>query len=86
MMAPRKNNDELIRQQWKAVGLATTATTTLVVSILIGWGMGTLVENRWPHDGLFLAAGLLLGVIAGFVEMFQIIHRAYLEQKNKNGK
>ena len=75
--------DEVVRRQWRALALATSATAVLVVAILIGWGIGTFLENRFPTGGLLLAGGLLLGAIAGFVEMFQLVRRAFLESKDQ---
>ncbi len=80
----RQPQNETVQRQWKLVGLVTTATTSLVVAILIGLGLGSLAEARWPFGGLWQAAGALLGIVAGFVEMFQLIHRAHLEDKHSN--
>ena len=76
-----KKRDAEIRRQWRMVGIATTAASVMVVSVLIGWGIGTYLDARFGGNGLWLLAGLLLGAVAGMVEMFQMIRRAYLESK-----
>lgn len=63
-------------QEFKSLGELSVIGMTLVVATLIGYGIGYWAEHRWP----FLApwggiAGALLGIVAGFIEMFRTIRR-----------
>ena len=42
------------------------------VSVLVGWLLGAGLD-KWLHQSWIYIAGLLLGVVAGFVQVFRMI-------------
>ena len=46
----------------------------LPVSVLVGWGCGVLLD-KWLHQHWIYIPGLLLGCIAGFIEVFHIVQQ-----------
>ena len=48
----------------------------LVASLLVGYGIGTLLDRWLGTEPVFAAICFLLGMVAGFVEVFQIVRRA----------
>ena len=48
----------------------------LVASLLVGYGIGCLLDRWLGTDPIFTVIFFLLGMIGGFVEVFQIAKRA----------
>lgn len=44
-------------------------------ALVVGWLLGALLD-RWLHTGWMTAAGVILGAIAGFVQMIRIALRS----------
>ena len=44
----------------------------LPAAVLVGWLIGAGLD-RWLHTGWIYLAGIVLGVIAGFVQIFRLI-------------
>jgi ATP synthase protein I len=44
----------------------------LPAAVVVGWAMG-LVLDRWLHQHWINIAGLILGAVAGFVQIFRIV-------------
>jgi ATP synthase protein I len=48
----------------------------LVASLLVGYGFGVLLDRWLGTEPVFAAVCFLLGMVAGFIEVFQIAKRA----------
>lgn len=44
----------------------------LPVSVLVGWAIGAGLD-KWLHQHWIYLAGVVLGAVAGFIEIFQIV-------------
>lgn len=44
-------------------------------ALVVGWLLGTLLD-RWLHTKWMVTAGIILGAIAGFVQMIRIALRS----------
>jgi ATP synthase protein I len=44
----------------------------LPISVLVGWGIGAALDH-WLHQNWIYIAGVVLGAVAGFIEIFQIV-------------
>lgn len=44
-------------------------------ALIVGWLLGTLLD-RWLHTRWMVTAGIILGAIAGFVQMIRIALRS----------
>lgn len=71
-MADKKNDKS---RQFQNMGLAATAGTLLVSSILIGYFLGTWLDDKLRSAPVCMAIGVLLGMVAGFVELIRMIQR-----------
>ena len=61
---------------WKALGELSTVGLTLVVATVIGLAGGYYLD-RWLRTSPWLTLiGLLLGIAAGFVNLFRTVKRA----------
>ncbi len=50
----------------------TQLAFVLPVSALVGWVLGGLID-RFTHQHWFFLVGLVLGVIAGFIQLFRMV-------------
>jgi F0F1-type ATP synthase assembly protein I len=48
------------------------------VGTMVGWGMGLLLD-KWLHQHWIYIAGLIVGAVAGFVEIFRVVLRQMKE-------
>lgn len=71
-MAGNRNRKD---QQFRNMGLATTAGTLLVSSIVIGYIGGSWLDTKLKTEPICMAVGVLLGMVAGFVELLKLIQR-----------
>lgn len=46
----------------------------LPISVLVGWGIGALLD-KWLHQNWIYIPGILLGCVAGFIEVFHIVQQ-----------
>lgn len=62
------------RREWiRKAGLASSIGLVLVVSTVIGYGLGLLLQRVFHTGDWIVFICLLLGIAAGFVEMFRIV-------------
>lgn len=71
-----RNNDDRNRyESLRQVGLLTTIPLLLLVSPVVGFFLGKLLD-RWFHTRFLAVVFLGLGLVAGVREVVQIIRRA----------
>ena len=58
----------------------STAGLTLAFAVAIGAGLGMLAD-RWLKSGWMVIIGALLGVVAGFRELFRAVAQASADQE-----
>ena len=68
---PRKRKNGSVEALIKAEKL-TQIAFILPVSVLVGWLLGALAD-RLLHQHWIFVAGLILGAVAGFVQLFRMI-------------
>jgi ATP synthase protein I len=74
-MASPKSNPKKTSGSMQALIKAEKLTQiafVLPVSALVGWGLGALLD-RFFHQHWIYLAGLILGVVAGFFQIFRMI-------------
>jgi predicted F0F1-ATPase subunit len=65
--------------------MLSTVGLTLAFSTIIGVGIGYLID-RWLHtDPIFTVIFLVIGTIAGFVEMIRTISQVEKQDEEQNG-
>lgn len=65
------------------MGLASTIGITLVVSTVIGGLAGWLLDKKLGTSPWFTLALGLLGIAAGFIEMFRIVKQIGEDESKK---
>lgn len=71
--AARKGPDGTLGGLVKAERLMQIAVA-LPISVLVGWGLGALLD-KWLHQQWIYLAGVVLGAVAGFIEIFHIVNQ-----------
>lgn len=71
---------------WRSLGEVATIGITLVVSTVIGLGAGYYADRWLGTSPWLLLLGLLLGIVAGFVNLFRSVRSAERELDGPNGK
>ncbi len=59
------------KKQWVNVERYIQLGVTLPAATFIGWAFGALLDH-WLHTKWLNLAGLILGIIAGFVQLIRI--------------
>jgi len=70
---------------WRSSALLSTVGLTLALSIGLGVGLGVLADRHWKTDGKAVVIGSLLGIAAGFRELFRALAQAARDE-TKAGK
>jgi len=65
------SNDK--RAWMRNAALASSIGIVLVVSTVMGYGLGLLLKRLFHFGEWVVMVGLLIGIVAGFVEMFRIV-------------
>lgn len=65
----------------KGLSLGYRIGTELVVATLIGAGLGYLLDRWLGTNPWFLIAGVLIGTVAGFLNVYRIISRIMDQDK-----
>ena len=71
MSSPIDDNDK--GRHFRDIGRAATAGTLLVGSVLIGYVAGEWVDSKLGTNPIFMVVGVFMGMIAGFVELAQMV-------------
>ncbi len=69
------------RRRWiRNVGLASTIPWVLVISILIGYALGSWLDRVFGTEPWLMLAFTILGAAGGFIEVFRIVLRISKEE------
>ena len=71
---------------WRSLGEVATIGVTLVVSTVLGLGAGYYGDRWLGTSPWLLLTGLLLGIVAGFVNLFRSVKSAERDLDESNGK
>ena len=64
------------QRKWiRGAGLASTVGLVLVVSTVIGYAFGSWLDKKLGTDPWLMLVFTLMGIAAGFIEMFRIVLR-----------
>ena len=70
-------------RKWiRGAGLASTIGILLVVSTVIGYAFGNWLDKKLGTAPWLMLAFTILGIIAGFIEMFRIVNRMADDEEN----
>jgi len=62
------------QRKWiRGAGLASTVGLVLVVSTVIGYAFGSWLDKKLGTDPWLMLLFTLMGIAAGFIEMFRIV-------------
>ncbi len=59
----------------RKAGIASSIGLTMVVSVVIGWFVGSWLDGKLGTSPWLMLVGTVLGVAAGFIEMANIARR-----------
>ena len=63
------------KQEWARLARLSSIGIFLVIATFIGFGIGWYID-KWLHlSGVFTIIFLLLGIVAGFINVFRTIAR-----------
>lgn len=77
--------DHNTKKQWVKAESYLQLGITLPAAVFIGWVVGALLD-RWLHTHWITFAGLMLGIIAGFVQLIRVAIAAGKEADGKDGE
>ncbi len=60
------------RSFWVAIARYSQLAFVLPAATFVGWVVGALLD-RWLHTTWLYLVGLLLGIVAGFVELIRTV-------------
>ena len=67
--------DQGTRDSFRTLGLLSGATLTLAVTTALGYWIGHWAGTRWDFEPWGTTAGVLLGLAAGFAQIWDIYRR-----------
>jgi ATP synthase protein I len=68
MSSPNKSNDK--RNTWIQLARYSQLAFVFPAATVVGWLIGAALD-RWLHTTWIYLVGLILGIIAGFVELIR---------------
>jgi len=71
---PDDQNSEQERSFWLQFARYSQLAFALPAATVVGWLIGALLD-RWLHTTWLYLAGILLGIVAGFVELIRTVLR-----------
>jgi ATP synthase protein I len=70
---PDQNSDQK-KSFWLTFARYSQLAFVLPAALVVGWLLGAALD-RWLHTSWIYLAGILLGIIAGFVELIRTVMR-----------
>jgi F0F1-type ATP synthase assembly protein I len=75
MAAPSQDPDNSERSTWRMIGEYTGLAVTLPGAVVIGYGLGYLLDRVFHTGRVFTITFLFLGGIAGLIEIVRVASR-----------
>jgi F0F1-type ATP synthase assembly protein I len=69
---PSSNNDSSAKSFWVQLAKYSQLAFIFPAATVVGWLIG-LALDRWLHTTWLYLAGLILGIIAGFIELIRTV-------------
>ena len=71
---PEDQKSEQKRSLWLQVARYSQLAFVLPAALVAGWLFGALLD-KWLHTTWLYMAGIILGIVAGFVELIRTVSR-----------
>jgi F0F1-type ATP synthase assembly protein I len=71
---PQNPNSDQKKSLWLQIGRYSQLAFVLPSATVAGWLLGAVLD-RWLHTSWLYLAGLILGIVAGFVELIRTVSR-----------
>ena len=72
--APEDQKTEQKKSLWLQVARYSQLAFVLPAALVVGWLLGALLD-KWLHTTWLYMAGIILGIVAGFVELIRTVLR-----------
>ena len=70
---PNQNSDQK-KNFWLQLARYSQLAFVFPAALVVGWLVGAALD-RWLHTSWLYLAGLILGIVAGFVELIRTVSR-----------
>jgi F0F1-type ATP synthase assembly protein I len=71
---PEDQKSEQKKSLWLQVARYSQLAFVLPAALVVGWLFGVLLD-KWLHTTWLYMAGIILGIVAGFVELIRTVSR-----------
>lgn len=71
---PEDQKSEQKKSLWLQVARYSQLGFVLPAALVVGWLFGALLD-KWLHTTWLYMAGIILGIVAGFVELIRTVSR-----------
>jgi F0F1-type ATP synthase assembly protein I len=71
---PQNRDSDQRKSFWLQVGHYSQLAIIFPAAVVVGWLIGSALD-RWWHTSWLYLAGLILGIVAGFVELIRTVLR-----------
>jgi F0F1-type ATP synthase assembly protein I len=71
---PEDHSPEQKKSLWLQVARYSQLAFVLPAALVVGWLFGALLD-KWLHTTWLYMAGIILGIVAGFVELIRTVSR-----------
>ena len=71
-MSPKDDNSPEKQNVWVQVAKYSQLAVVLPAATVVGWLIGQALD-RWLHTTWLSLVGLILGIVAGFVELIRTV-------------
>ncbi|MCS7309889.1 MAG: AtpZ/AtpI family protein [Armatimonadetes bacterium] len=72
-----------LQKGMRAMALASTIGLSLVIPPVLGYFAGRWLDGRFGTDPILSVAGLMVGIVLGFVEMVHVLHQIEREERKE---
>ena len=67
------------------VGTYTLSPMLMLAGPVVGWVLGLLVQRRWGGEPWGAVIGMLVGLVAGFRQVFLLLTRHRPDRRDRDG-
>jgi len=73
---PQEPNSDQKKNFWLEVGRYSQLAFVFPAAVVVGWLIGAALD-RWLHTSWLYLAGLIFGIVAGFIELIRTVSREH---------